>query len=188
MNEKKYKLGTLIRFKTGINASRVSPNLRNRFYVIDDLLSDLAQQEGKEQFPELPSPYETVKSGQIVLDLVSGKAAIVTKGTENKLLRNTVAKCDIIENALDPWFLCYFFNESKELKNARASTLVASVRFLTVTGLQDLWVSFPPLDKQRAIGMVYKDFCRLRWLKQRQDELFSTIVLQAISKTRCVTR
>lgn len=188
MNDKKYKLGTVIRFKTGVNASRVPPKLRDRFYVIDDLLNDLAQQDGKGKFSELLGSFETVKCGQVILDLVSGKAAIVTKANENKILRNTEARCDIVDNTLDPWFLCYLFNESKELRNARTATLVASVRFLTVLGLQQFLFPIPPLDKQKMIGNVYKNFCRLRWLKQRQDELSSMIILHSISKTRNTMR
>jgi hypothetical protein len=179
---KEQTLGELVRFKAGTNASRIDADLRDRTYTSADLLGDLAQIEGESRLPIPPQPLETVRKGDIVLDLLSGKAAVATAASCNRILRNTMARCDILGDVLDPWYLCYLFNESNELREAREAGIVASSRFLTIAGLQKLILYVPPIDRQEKIGKVYRDFCRLARLRQERESLFGRIVLETIKR------
>lgn len=170
-------LKDIFNFTAGENFTRATtPIAKEQIYSAEDMDNDLNQINAPPNYKKCSSKSFT-QEGDIILALVSGKAAIVTKSNVNKGLKNTMAKCEIINNqiSIDPWYFCYFINESIDFKAAKTSGLIGMARVLTIKELENLKINLPPISTQKAIGRAYKYLCRLNYLNDYKKKLINII-------------
>lgn len=170
-------LKDIINFTVGENFTRSLTNIsKEQIYSAEDMDNDLNQINGPPKYEKCNSKNIT-KEGDIIIALVSNKAAIVTKTNANKGLKNTAAKCELInkEYIIDPWYFCYFINESSEFKAAKASGRIGTIRVLTITELSKLEIKLPSLSTQKRIGKTYKNLCRLNYLMNYRITIINKI-------------
>lgn len=189
MLKNRLKLGDIIEFRSGINVSRLSTDIPKSYvYSFDDLMSDISQIGGISNIPDLGSNYDQLHEGELILGLASCRASIITKRNTGKILKNTEAKCIInesYEHTLDLWYLCYFFNEDPIFKESISNIVVGTTaRFITISRLQNLYFCFPNIKKQRKIGIIYKDICRLEYLRKKRDMLQKELLLNILNKSK----
>jgi len=185
MKRKESRLCDIIALKAGANITRMAPGIpRSMIYTSQDIEDDLDQAGCGCAAQASASGMEpgSLRAGDVVVSLATGRAAVVTESNAGKVLRNTEAICRILGGAADPWYLCYFFNESRHLKEAMVRGLVGSQRFLTISELLKLDVQLPPLGRQKAIGRIYRDLCRLDHLQERRRFLVRRLVLGAMAE------
>jgi len=172
-----------IELKAGANITRMAADTpRDMVYTSQDLENDLCQADSGSGTAAYGTAAGSLMAGDIVVSLATGRATVVTESNAGKVLRNTEAVCRILGGSADPWYLCYFFNESRQLKAAEARGLVGSLRFMTISELQKLEVQLPPLGRQKAIGRIYRDLCRLDHLQERRRFLVRRLVLGAMAE------
>ena len=170
-------LKDIFNFTVGENFTRASTSIpKEQIYSAEDMGNDLNQINAPPNYKKCNSKCFT-QEGDIILALVSGKAAIVTNANINKGLKNTMAKCElnINQNIIDPWFFCYFINESIDFKAAKTSGLIGMARVLTIKELENLNINLPPISTQKAIGRAYKNLCRLNYLNEYKKKLINKI-------------
>lgn len=180
-------LKDIFNFTVGENLTRAStPFLKEQIYSAEDMGNDLNQITAPPKYKKCSSKSFT-QEGDIILALVSGKVAIVTKANVNKGLKNTMAKCELknSQNIIDPWFFCYFINESFEFNNARLYGLIGKARVLTIKELEKLIINLPPISTQETIGRAYKNLCRLNYLNDHKKKLINVIFYET---TKSITK
>jgi len=170
-------LKDIFNFTVGENFTRATtPIAKEQIYSAEDMGNDLNQINAPPNYKKCSSKSFT-QEDDIILALVSGKAAIVTKANVNKGLKNTIAKCELKnnQNIIDPWYFCYFINESIDFKAAKTSGLIGMARVLTIKELENLKINLPPISTQKTIGEAYKNLCRLNYLNDYKKKLINII-------------
>ena len=180
-------LKDIFNFTVGENFTRASTTIaKEQIYSAEDMDNDLNQINAPPNYKKCNSKSFT-QEGDIILALVSGKAAIVTKANVNKGLKNTMAKCELknSQKIIDTWFFCYFINESFEFNNARLYGLIGKARVLTIKELENLKINLPPISTQKTIGRAYKNLCRLNYLNDYKKKLINVIFYET---TKSITK
>lgn len=171
-------LKDIFNFTVGENYTRsLDPIKKEQIYSAEDMSSDLNQIKTPSKYIKCSSKSFT-QEDDIILALVSNKAAIVTTTNVNKGLKNTMVKCECKnnQNIIDPWFFCYFINESLDFKAAKTSGLIGMARgILTVKELENLKIKLPSISIQVKIGRTYKNLCRLNYLNDYKKKLINKI-------------
>lgn len=171
-----------MKFTAGLNLTQLGESYpKEEVYSAEDIEDDLAQIKGENDIKEGSFPIATSR-GEVIIGLSSNKAAVVTTKNENKLLKNFFIKCEFDSNLLDPWYFCYFLNESREFKEAKTAGLIGATRILTVKEITKLSVALPSIEEQRKIGKVYRQLCRLNYLSRTRAETLNNVVLAIIDK------
>lgn len=183
--KKKIPLKNIINFKVGENLTRSSTERipKELIYSAEDMENDL-NQITTPSIDKIWNGLVSTQEGDLILALVSNKAAIVTRASVNKGLKNTMARCELIDgkNIIDPWYFCYFINESSEFKIAKASGLIGAARVLTIAELTNFEIKLPSLSTQKKIGKIYKTLCRLNYLRNCRTTIINKIFYATTKK------
>ena len=122
---------------------------------------------------------------ECIINLIKSKAAPVSIVTSGKCITSNFLKCEFDEQVLDKWYFCYQFNEGKEFEQQIAmyhqgSTL--SVKKLNVKTIGKLKIRLPDIEKQRNIGMMYRQYLVQNDLMLKQAENIKNLTLTMIRK------
>lgn len=186
-NENIFLLSELVEFKTGINLSRGTVNIPNdRIYTNDNLEEDLVSKNISFcRKASEPNPV-SLQEGNIVINLATGKASIVSLKNKNKTIKNVFVCCRIYDNVnvLDSRYFCYFINESKAFEKAKNSGLVGgTMKVLSIKDLQSLLIKLPPIELQQKIGDFYVKLCRYNFLNREKQKLITLLLIDHLNKT-----
>jgi restriction endonuclease S subunit len=169
----------LIHLTAGSNRSRLADvKDEEQLYSLLSIEEDLGQMNLS---PKITIPCFNIpvtKEGDVIISNFKAKAAIVTKTNSNKILTSNFCKCAFDASLLDPWFFCYFINESDEFKRQLAEEGLRAVSPLVLSQIN---ISLPPLTLQKKVGQVYKAFCRRRYLNDKLNCLYEKLILQSIN-------
>jgi len=123
----------------------------------------------------------TLISGDLVLSLITGKAAIV-RDSHNRYLytQNYVKLAPVSE--VDTAYLAYILNENADIKQQMLSSQQGSETLkFTLKQLRNLLIPTPPLiKKQRIIGELYSNQLRLAALKKRVAATETKLILRKL--------
>lgn len=142
------------------------------FYSQSDLeadLVDLDTQKGEVVQIKTNEKVETLETGMVVFNLISGMAAIVRKRHNGYLYTQNYVTFKL-DSKLNPKFLVYLLNESRYIAHQLHIGLQGtSVLKYSVKQLRELKLpSLPPIDKQELLGDIYFKQKRLQALQERK--------------------
>jgi restriction endonuclease S subunit len=175
------KLKELVKLDAGINRSRIGdPIPLSYLYTATSVEEDLSQVDGTFDSPKLVGHVLT-RTGDVIFGMANHRGAIVTAKNEGKCLTSNFAKARFDASIVDPWFLVYWFNESVEVK---IQDQMNSGRALsTPSGILELEITLPPIQRQKAIGCVYKTLCRRLYLLEKEKAAWKRLALEEMNKT-----
>jgi len=138
---------------------------------IEDDLTGLDSQRGSRKQVRTFDKVSTVKTGDAVFSLISGKAAIVRESHSGFLFTQNYVKL-VPSSAIDARYLVYMLNEGNTIRRQLQSGQQGSVILkYTIRQLSDLvFPNPPPMERQRIIGELYFNQLRLSALKSRVAE------------------
>lgn len=158
MNKK--KLGELALFTSGKNPTR--------------LKSDEVMIYSKEDFEEdLLCLNEIMDYSRCIIDLTSSKVAPISVKTEKKYITSNFIKLEFDPDVLDVWYLCYSFNEGKDLAKQIMKYNQGTSKFvqkLNAQTIKDLEINLYDMTKQKVIGEMYKQSLIQNYLLLKQAE------------------
>lgn len=174
------KLGNIVKLEAGINRSRINEYASdNCFYTVVSIENDLNQSECQERFTELNGQLMAF-SGDVVVGMVAGRAAVVSMANSGKALTSNFVKCSFDKTIIDPWFLVFWFNESDEVK--LQNHMNTGRALYSPSAISSLEITLPRIDLQQRIGRIYKDVCRKSYLLEREKTIWEKLVLGEIKK------
>lgn len=159
------KLTDIAELYAGLNSQEVKKWSQNEvIYSSDDLVHDLYfGYQGDSETTER----NKVGAGNLVMHLMTNKAAIVSPVNEGKIISQRVMKVDAQRFDVDNWYLCYLLNESRSIKHQLFKMMEGTnLRRLSISILGELQIQLPPIAEQVKIGNVY----RLMLIQERLNE------------------
>jgi len=110
----------------------------------------------------------TLKSGDLVFSLISGKATIVQNSYSGHLFTQNYVRLKP-SPSIDAGYLVYMLNENADIRRQLLSSQQGSVTLkFTIKQLSDLKLPTPPpIEKQRLIGELYANQLKLTALRKR---------------------
>lgn len=160
------ELKNYIYLTQGINSSRVSVSI-DQLYDQQSFEKDYIQASlPNDHLYDEKNSDAYVKPGDVVINNMNQKAAIVSKENQGKLLTGNFYKAEFLTAQLDKSYFVYLYNENKEVIKEKNKQLqgTANVQKMTKTGLNLLNLPIVSLQLQQKIGQSY---LRLQQLKQK---------------------
>lgn len=166
-------LENIMQFTVGKNPTRLKEQKVSKIYTSEDFDRNLYNMKN-----------EQLLTGCII-NLIKSKAAPFTNMIDNKCITSNFLICLFDTSILDPWFFCYKFNESAEIRQQidmynQGTTI--SVKKLTIKNIGNLELMLPDINKQTLIGQIYKKSIIQKELLIRQTENLSKMMFNIISK------
>jgi restriction endonuclease S subunit len=158
-------LDQVVEFNSGINPYRKNKNSldikadSSNFYTIDDFEKDYRDIQDIRFSRESCSH---LQAGDIIYNLASNKAAIVSCVNEGKIFNHTFLK--LRSNELENVYLLYLLNDDKNIKNQIMSSLEGSSKIKRITrkNLGLLEIENLDINEQRKISKIYLKMKELR--------------------------
>lgn len=173
------KLGDILQVVAGPNASRIkSMYTEEQMYTVSNLEDDLAQIEYDVPAGDSVQAELLTSENDLVVSMIRQEAAIVTRVNVGKVLNSNFVKCEFKRKQVDPWFICYWLNESDVVKKMKYDKSI--LKSYTATTLLDLPVMLPVIAKQHAIGNSYKNLKHMQYLFDRQKDEWASLTLEMI--------
>jgi len=173
--------------KVGQNVSRISNDgsKEHTFYTFDDLNFDLTHIDDEDQTQNRNSQSNHLTyTGDIIVSFVGTKATVATEANQGKLLNQNFAKVMIDESLIDPYYFCYIFNESNQIRKQKVVLMQGTnLPKMTPAILKDLHVNLPTLQKQSFIGRAYFNLCKRQYLLEKQSDLEEQFFLKLIQQS-----
>lgn len=139
-------LNDIIQFSLGKNPTRIRERA-DEMYTPEDFEKDLH------------CIHSTKEGWGCIINLIKSKCSPISEQTKAKCITSNFLKCDFDTGKIYPWYFCYQFNEGKGFQQQiemyhQGTTL--SVKKLNVKSIGELRIYLPDMDKQKAIGKMYR--------------------------------
>jgi hypothetical protein len=170
MNKK--KLGDIAEFTSGKNPTRLKSD-EILIYSKDDFEKDLICSNEIKDF------------SRCIIDLTSSMASPISVQSEKKYITSNYIKLEFDPNILDVWYLCYSFNEGKDLPRQIVKYNQGTTQFvqkLNAHIIKELELSIYDMNKQKMIGELYKKSLRQNYLLMKQAEQLKMYTKNIIRK------
>jgi hypothetical protein len=153
---------------------------------IEDDLVDLEINKVENKWIRTFDEVSTVKKGDVLFSLISGKATLVRDNHQGYLFTQNYVKF-ILEGKIDSKYLIYLLNEDASIKKQFQIGLQGSmVLKYTVKQLRELVLpELPSLEKQTLVGELYFNQLRLQALRKRAAALETAIALEKLKGVKC---
>jgi hypothetical protein len=151
---------------------------------MEDDLAGVETHSGSRKQIRTSDNVSTLKSGDLVFSLISGKATIVRSSHNGYMYTQNYVKL-VPTPALDAKYLVYMFNENTDIRRQLQSGQQGSVTLkFTIRQLSDLiFPTLPPIEKQRIIGELYFNQLKLAALKKRVAMTESILIREKLKET-----
>ncbi|AYW46788.1 restriction endonuclease subunit S [Tetragenococcus koreensis] len=183
----------LVKFTSGSPQFRINESFLVEapiylFYDQSDLaedLVDLSLDNTEKKRVHTLDELSTLRAGDVVFSLISGKAAIVRSAHEDYLYTQNYIKL-VPKKELDSRFLVYLLNEDKQVRRQFQKGIQGSATMkYTVKQLKELVMpTLPNLEKQKKIGSIYFKQLRKQALKERVAELETKALLAKLEEEK----
>ena len=181
------KFKAIAEITVGQNITR-EKETNQKYYTNDDLIADLHAipiviiRNGIEDETPDANNHE-IRAGDVLYSVVTSTAAIVSPQNDGKRLNQNIAKMTLTTGQLDPRYLCYAINESKDIQKQMAAIGQGTVkRILTPAMLGEITITFPDLATQEKIGEAYFKFNRQQYLANLELELQKKVYFEVLKK------
>lgn len=168
-------ISSIVEFISGTPQFRIQESLNNEaptyiYYSqpeINDDLNGLSTTKDEKRIRTYDN-VNTVKSGDVIFSLISGKATIVRDDHVGYLFTQNYVVL-IPTESIDARYLVYMLNENYKIKRQLQSGQQGSVTLkYTIRQLSGLvFPNLPAIEKQRIIGKLYFNQLKLTALKNR---------------------
>ena len=150
---------------------------------MEDDLTGIETHGGSKKQIRTSDNVSTLKCGDLVFSLISGKATIVRNSHSGYLFTQNYVRLAPAAT-IDAGYLVYMLNEDADVKRQLQSTQQGSVILkFTIRQLSDLlFPILPPIDKQRVIGELYFNQLRQASLKKRVAALETTLLIEKLKE------
>lgn len=146
------KLFDLVEFISGKNLNRLPDEVKG--YTIKDFEYDNSHPfifKGR----SLIKNSDFIVPGDIIVNLITGEAAIANERMEYKYFSQQFSKVILKENICSSYFL-YLMNEEPSIQKQKKIYSTGSInRRLSIKGLGQFIVTVPHIEKQELIGEAY---------------------------------
>ncbi len=126
------------------------------------------------------------EKGDVLVGLSSAKAMVIEGPRTNKLVLSNFAVIRINDtNYVDPYYLCWLFNENSGISKTitTLSQGMTRVSVVPLSELKELNIELPGIEEQRKIGKTYDLLRQLTRLERRKSSIRYQLVNQNISKS-----
>ena len=181
------KLEKILKMNVGPNSTRIRGQYPEvPVYSVLDLEDDLFQKPSEmvTSHEEHSGPAFT-KAGNLLISIIKEKACIVSEGNGGKLFTSAFIRCQYDEKILDPWFFCFFFNESEEVGkiiHVRSGMPGLGYYHLNTEIIGQIEIDLPPLEKQKTLGSLYQGCLKQLRLYDRKKEVLKKAVNLVINE------
>jgi restriction endonuclease S subunit len=185
------KMTELVELKSGTPQFRIKESLDadapTYFFFgqseMEDDLIGIETHSGSRKQIRTSDNVGTLKSGDLVFSLISGKSTIVRSGHNGYLFTQNYVKLAPAPT-IDAGYLVYMLNEDADIKRRLQSGQQGSVTLkFTIRQLSDLIIPIPPpIEKQQVIGELYFNQLRLSALKKRVVASETTLMLEKLKE------
>jgi restriction endonuclease S subunit len=180
-SKRKTRLANVMQFSAGPNFSRLKNKVpEESAYSAFSIEEDLCQiSEDVYRKTDAFSSDNQTKIGDLVVGMRKGKAAVVGSKNAGKFINSNFLACQYDPGILDPWFFCYWLNESEEA--ARQYTVAGGNRQVCTPAILELLeITLPDIETQRKIGNSYRLAKRCEYLMDQKKDEMNRLVLQLI--------
>lgn len=186
------KLADLVSFESGIPPFRILESAVptdpiytyfGQSHIDGDLVGLNVDEEPK--VIRTADTVSTVKTGDIIFSLISGKAAIVSAAHEGYLFTQNFVRVTI-QKKLNSEYVVYLLNEEPDIQRQLKRELQGSVVMkYSMKQLRELTItSLPDIEKQAIIGSIYIKQMRVEALEKRVAENKRLYVLGLLKGVR----
>lgn len=142
------ELGSVSEIVSGFNVARLPINERDRRYSNADFEHDFYRMKLADS------------SNSIIYRQASGSshmsAAILSDENKDKFISQAFSIMKVNQERLNPWYLCWLLNESKNIEKQFSIRLQGSViTRLSAQQLKQVEIALPSMDEQEKIGKLY---------------------------------
>lgn len=180
-------LEDILDFSAGPNSTRISSKYpQEMFYTALDVDDDLYQLNivtGNESLKQNEAFFTL--EGDLIISVVKEKACVVSKSNAGKCLTSAFIKCSYDPNMVDPWFICFYINESetfKKEKHIRSGTHGLGYLHITSEVIKQVHIDLPDLEVQKKLGKLYKDSLKQIHLYESKKKLIETNINEIINR------
>lgn len=178
------KLSNVVKFRVGLNPTRIKGRVDpSSIYAVSNTEEDLKRAtDFQSNSPDKANPY-LLKEGDLVISVIKEKAAIVSRQNSGKIFNSNFIKADFNPEVIDPWYLCYFLNESETVKKAKnLRTGLTGLGYLHINPelLNSIELTLPPTERQKTIGKAYQNLCRYEYALEKQRDALKTLIVGLI--------
>ncbi|WP_171046350.1 restriction endonuclease subunit S domain-containing protein [Lentibacillus cibarius] len=126
------------------------------------------------------SDAKRIYEGDIVMQLMTEKCAIVSPEHAGAILPYNFMHIEVDTDRINPFYFVYWWDWSPEALAQRHQMKQgsSSVQKITARQLQDLHITLPPLDKQQRMGKVNQNRKRIQYLRQKREALMDQYLAQ----------
>lgn len=180
-------LEEILEFSSGPNSTRIgSQYSQDILYTNIDLDNDLVQLKQDNISHSQPNNASyIIDEGDIVISIIKDKASVVSSYNKGKYITSAFIKCTYNKDTIDPWFICFYINESeafKKEKYLRGGTSGLGYLHLTSEILKQANIDLPDIETQRQLGLLYKNSLRQIYLYELKNNLLKKNINRLISK------
>lgn len=164
----------IVRLTQGMNTSRVSSDSDQLYdqksFEFDDMSATLPNDLLFDE--ENTDLY--VKQGDVVINNMNQRAAIVSLENQGMLLTGNFFKVEFLNHQVDKRYFVYLYNENREVSKEKNKQLQGStvVQKLTKSGLNSLLLPIVSLEEQQEIGQIY---LKLQQLKKKMYQQINNL-------------
>lgn len=111
----------------------------------------------EEKYIRTSQPVLTTNVGNLIISLITNRAAIVSERHSGYLLTSNYVIVDYDKSKVDPDYFCYQFNESDEIRKQIALSIQGAtlVSRLSLQKMRKFKMYLPSIEEQRKIGKIY---------------------------------
>lgn len=128
---------------------------------------------------------DTSSVSACVINLIKTKSAPLSEVNKDKCFTSNFLLCEFDPAVLDPWYLCYEFNEGKNFEqqismHQQGTTLC--VKKLNLKSIGELRINLIDIKKQRQIGEMYRKLIIQKELMRKQIDNYNDFTLEIIRR------
>ena len=128
---------------------------------------------------------DTSNVSACVINLIKTKSAPLSEVNKDKCFTSNFLLCEFDPEMLDPWYLCYEFNEGKNFEqqismHQQGTTLC--VKKLNLKSIGELRINLIDIKKQKQIGEMYRKLIIQKELMKKQIDNYNDFTLEIIRR------
>lgn len=123
-----------------------------------------------------------VKTGDIIINMMTGECVRVSQKHENSILPYNYTSIHINQDYVDADYLVYWMNHSPSAHNQFKQFMQGGslVKKLTLNQLKQLQVNLPPLERQQLIGRIAVRRIKLKYLNAKKSYLMDKFLAESL--------
>lgn len=172
----------IVHLTQGMNTSRISSDVDKLYDQKSFEIDDMSATMPNELLFDKENADLYVKPGDVVINNMNQRAAIVSSENQGKLLTGNFFKVDFLNYTIDKSYFVYLYNENREVLKEKNKQLQGTtvVQKLTKSGLNSLLLPMVSFEKQQEIGQIYLKLQQLKKKMHQQIDNLDQFTIQIL--------